>query len=200
MDSRTRKEIIIKSKTKGQVIHGEYIDLYPCTLEDGGAIVVLRNQEKSRYNLNQKEPSTIEGQKKWYEGYLQRNDEICWCICSKVETIIGVIRLYNINLDGASCNQGSFIIDEAYAMHGPYALEAEIITLDFVFDSLQIDKVFNDNRVENRNMNSVSRRIGFQFIEEFERKGARYNLFELNKGNYKRTNLIELLDKWKERD
>lgn len=199
MTPQERKEIILKNKAKGQIIQGEYIDLHPCTLEHGETIVKLRNQKKSRYNLNQKEASTIEGQNAWYSGYTQRDDDLYWCICNKAGRMIGVIRLYNIEPDGNICNQGSFIIDEAYAMSGPYAVETEILTLDFCFDILEISKVLNDDRVENRNMNSISRRVGFQFVEEFERGDARYNLYELTKDDYKRDELIKIMGKWRER-
>ena len=199
MTSQERKALVLKSKAEVQVIKGKYVDLYPYIIEHGETIVNLRNQEKSRYNYNQKEASTVEGQNEWYSGYAQRDNDIYWCIYDKIGNMIGVIRLYNIKLDGTCCNQGSFIIDEAYAMNGPYALETEILSLDFVFDILQMDKVLNDNRVENKNMNSISKRIGFKIVEEFERDDARFNLFELTKDAYKRADLKNTLDKWRER-
>ena len=199
MTPQERKTVVINSKNKDQIIQGYYIDLHPYVFQHGETIVKLRNQEKSRYNLNQKETSTTEGQNKWYDGYMKRNDDIYWCIYNKEDKIIGAIRFYNIKYDGSCCNQGSFIIDEVYAMSGPYALETEILTLDFVFDVLKINKVFNDNRVENKNMNSISKRIGFKFVEEFELDGARYNLYELTPNNYKKEALKKIFDKWRTR-
>ncbi len=199
MTIQERKALILKSKVKGQVVQGKYVDLYPCTPEHGETIVRLRNQEKSRYHLNQKEASTIERQNAWYNDYALRDDDLYWCIYSKTGNIIGVIRLYHIKADGSAGNQGSFIIDEAYAMSGPYALETELLTLDFCFYTLQMEKVLNDNRVENKNMNSISRRIGFQFIEEFERDDANFNLYELTRAAYKRADLVNLMEKWGER-
>jgi len=200
MTTQERKAIVIQSKTEGQTIHGQYIDLRPCALEHGETIVQLRNQKKSRYNLNQKEPSTAERQNQWYADYARRDDDICWCIHDKAGRMIGVIRLYNILHDGGCCNQGSFIIDETHAMSGPYALETEKMTLDFAFDTLRIAKVLNDNRVENKNMNSISRRIGFQFMEDFEQNGAHFNLYELTKSNYRREVLEKVLSQWRERE
>ena len=200
MTTQERKAIVIKSKTEDQTIQGKYIDLHPCVLEHGEKIVLLRNQGKSRYNLNQKEASTAESQNQWYGGYARRDDDICWCIHDKAGRMIGVIRLYNIMHDGSCCNQGSFIIDETHAMSGPYAVETEKITLDFAFDTLRIDKVLNDIRAENKNMNSISRRIGFQFVEDFERDGAKYNLYELTRSNYGRETLEKTLGKWRERE
>lgn len=196
MTFKEREAIILKSREDGQAVGGSYIDLYPCKLKHGETFVRLRNQEKSRYNLNQKEVLTIEKQNAWYCDYEVRNNDLCWCIYNKAGNMIGTIRLYNIELDGSRCNLGSFIIDKAYAMSGPYALEALLLALDYCFDFLQIHKVLNDDRIDNKNMNSISRRIGFQFIKEFERNDARYNLYELTKATYKRAVMEKLLDKW----
>jgi RimJ/RimL family protein N-acetyltransferase len=174
--------------------------LHPYKWEHGGTIVALRNQEKSRYNLAQKDASTIEGQNEWYHCYSQRDDDIYWCIHNKTGNMIGVIRIYDIKHDGTCCNQGSFIIDRAFAMSGPYAVEAEILSLDFVFDTLQMDKVLNDNRVDNKNMNSISKRVGFKFVEEFTRDDVRFNLFELKINTYNRVDLESILQKWRERE
>lgn len=187
---------MLQSKTEGQYIIGATIDLRPCTLEHSETIVKLRNQKKSRYHLNQKEASTIAGQDAWYQRYAQSDDDLYWCIYDKSGRMVGVIRIYDIMPDGGCCNQGSFIIDEACAMGGPYALETEILTLDFCFDALQIDRVLNDDRVENKKMNSISRRVGFRFLEEFERGDARYNLYELTRETYKRADLVKMLSQW----
>ena len=200
MTSQERRAIVLKSKTEGQIVKGKYVDLFPCAPDHGATIVKLRNQEKSRSNLNQVNASTIESQAAWYSGYMLRGDDIYWCVHNKNGRMIGTVRLYNIDSDGNCCNQGSFIIDEECAMNGPYALETEILTLDFCFDALCMAKILNDDKVENKNMNSISRRIGFQLIQEFERDGARYNLYELTKDTYKRAALAKILAKWKDRE
>ena len=200
MTLEERQDLIKTIKEERQVIYGQYINLHPYALEHSEMIVKLRNQEKSRYNLNQHEESNLYKQNEWYRDYSLRNDDLYWCIYNKAEIIIGVIRLYNINHNECHCNQGSFIIDETYAMGGPYALETEIITLNFAFDTLQIDTIFNDIRVENKVMNSISRRIGFRFVKEFEREGVYFNLYELTKRNYNRNELEMILNKWKKRE
>ena len=198
MTPQERRAIVAESKARGHVIHGRCIDLHPCASEHEEAIVRLRNQAKSRYNLNQTEAFTIDGHRAWYEGYVLRDNDIYWCIHDKSGGMIGLIRLNNIEPAGASCNQGSFIVDEAFAMSGPYALETEILTLDYAFFTLRIDRVYNDDRAENKNMNYISRRIGFRFVEAFERNGAMFNLYELTKDAYNRTELERLLSIWKD--
>lgn len=199
MIQQGRKEIVVKSKAKYQIIHGRNIDLHPYALEHGEAIVRLRNQEKSRYNLNQKESSTIEGQNKWYDIYAQRDDDIYWCICNKAGDVIGTVRLYDIAMDGSRCEEGSLIIDEVYAMNSSYALETMILVFDFAFNILQISEIVNEIRADNKNMKSISKRIGFTFVKEYERNEAGFSLYMLKKDNYQRTVLMNILDNWKER-
>jgi RimJ/RimL family protein N-acetyltransferase len=200
MTVHERRELILKSKTKGQVICGKCIDLRPCTIEHGENIVYLRNQEKSRYFFNQPKASTIEGQNSWYSDYVKRDNDIYWCIHTKNEKMIGTVRLYAIDLCGGSCEEGSFVIDEAYAMSGPYALEAKITVFDFAFDELQILKVVNEDRIDNKNMNSINKRIGFQIIKESEQNGVKFSRKELTKDLYKREPLYNILEKWNERE
>ena len=77
-------------------------------------IVRLRNQDRSKYYLNQNLVLTLDMQKKWYNDYLKRLNDIYWCIQNKEGIIIGTIRLYDITK--SDCNQGSFILDENYSM------------------------------------------------------------------------------------
>ena len=194
-----RLELINASKGHNQIIYGKHINLQPYSPNHTSEIVRLRNQEKSRYFLNQREASTIESQSKWYTDYVQRNDDINWCISNKSNVIIGNIRLYSIDSTGSSCEEGGFIIDDAYAMSGPYALEAKIIVFDFAFNVLQMNKVINVMRIENKNMISIGKRMGFQFIREFEKNEAFHNIYELTQPAYNRDKLIEILDKWIDR-
>ena len=200
MTPHERKNIVIESKRKDRIIRGKYIDLFPCTLEHSEEIVKLRNQEKSLYYLNQKQLSTLEGQNKWCDSYAQRDDDIYWCIYNKNGDMVGTVRLYNIEADGSQCEEGSFIIDEAYAMSGPYALEAKLLVFNFAFDVLQARKIINDNLAVNKNMNSISRRMGFILIKEYERDRIHFYLYELIKENYKRADLEKILDKWRDRE
>jgi len=197
-NQKQRRAVV--TEAKDQIIQGKYIDLRPYIPEHGETIVKLRNQEKSRYFFNQKEASTIEEQNKWYYAYTRRDNDIYWCIHTKAGIMIGTIRLYAIDLNGSRCEEGSFVIDQAYAMSGPYALEAKLLVFNFAFDKLQILKIINEDRFDNKNMNSINKRIGFQFIKEFELNGAKFHLYELTEDSYKREYLTELLEKWRGRE
>ena len=191
-------EIIKKYKNQNEVIHGKTISLHPYCTAHIHDVVRLRNQENSMYFLNQGINSTVEYQLTWGEDYFARNNDIYWCVSDKSENIIGTIRLYDIEKDGSCCEIGSFIIDEKYAMVGAYALEVKLLALDFAFDVLKIQRVINKNRSDNKNMNSISKRLGCVFVEDFDLRGVPYKLYELSKDSYshKRESLLKILDMW----
>jgi RimJ/RimL family protein N-acetyltransferase len=85
-------------------------------------------------------------------------------------------------------------------MSGPYALEAKILVFDFAFEILQISRIINETRIENKNMNSIGKRMGFSLVEEFEKNGVRHNLYELTKENYRREYLEKTLERWSKRN
>ena len=194
-----RLSVISSGKEHKNVIQGQFIDLHPYEQKHTPEIVRLRNQEKSLYYLNQKKLLTIEKQNEWYSNYILRNDDINWCISNKSGDIIGSIRLYTIDPQGEVCEEGGFIIDEVHSMSGPYALEAKIIVFDFAFDVLQIKKVINVTRKENKNMISIGKRMGFQFVKKVDKDNVIHNHYELRKSEYKRDILIQILDNWKVR-
>ena len=199
MTQQERISLICKSKEKGSDLYGRYLDLKPYILEYSNDIVRLRNQEKNRYYLNQTETLTVDNQNAWYKRYCKTDDDIGWCIFDKQSSIIGTIRLYDIACDGTFCEEGSFIIDERYSMTAPFALESKILVFDFAFEVLKIRKIINTTRIDNKNMNSIAKRMGFLIIKEIEKNGVIHNYCELSKENYKRADLENILRQWKVR-
>jgi len=199
MTQEERRAVIIESKQENSIIKGFFIDLYPCKLEYGEEIIRLRNQERSRYNFNQLYVSTIELQHKWFVDYENRDNDIYWCINDKKGNIVGTVRLYNIEIDGSSCHQGSLVIDESLSLSGPYAVETEILTLNYCFDKLQVETIIIEIRADNNKMISISKRIGFSFLEKFVRDGANYNYYNLTKQSYNKDYLENLLKSWTNR-
>jgi len=200
MTSQERLSLIKRNKDVGQNIAGKYVCLLPCELKHSEFITQLRNQKKSRFYLNQSIESTIENQNIWFHKYYQSDDDIYWCIQNNYGILIGVIRLYNIIHDGSCCNQGSFIISDEYAMKEPFALEAIILSIDYAYNDLHINKIINDIRVENKKMISICKRVGFKFTNTIVNDGVEFNIYELTRSNYKRCELLQILDLWKNRD
>ena len=191
----TLKDNIVKYRNK--VIEGKCINLVPINnslLED---IVRLRNTEKNKYYLNQDYTISLESQKQWYEKYLDRFDDIYWVITNKNDIVIGTIRLYDIN--EFSCDQGSLIIDEKYSMGMPYLLEAELLSLDFAFNILGVKEIINDDRADNKQMHSITKKMGFKFQNKIDIRGIEYNHYILKQENLNIDKYRSILDNFMER-
>lgn len=178
-------------------IVGQIINLSPVNEDDLSGIVRMRNDHKMMYYFNQSMEITLEGQKEWYYKYLQRNDDLYWAIKDKNETLIGAIRLYDILPD--RCEQGSCMIDSKYSRTAPFAVEAIMLSIDFAFDILGVKTIVNENRYDNKNMNSLSRRFGFKKVNEVNIRDIMYNYYELTKSTYKKDDIVEVLNLWMSR-
>lgn len=184
----TQNEVV--ARYRQQSLIGKCIDLVPLQAAYLPQIVELRNQKSSRYYLHQEHEITLEMQQAWYARYLQTSDDLYWCIVDKnTGDVVGTIRLYEIKPE--SCRQGSFIISES-CVGMPYALEAEILSLEFAFDWLGVQQIINDDRHDNRKMNSMSRKLGFRLVKTVDLEGVLYNYYVLQKedlrlDSYKKT-------------
>jgi RimJ/RimL family protein N-acetyltransferase len=198
MDARIEK-IIEESRKKS--IQGKCIDLVPLSMKDISNVVQIRNREKNKYFLSQNYDLTEEGQKKWYESYLDRKNDIYWCIYNKENEFIGTIRIYDIDGENDICDQGSFMIYEEQAEGAPYALEAEILSLDFAFDILGIHNVINEDRSDNKVMNNLTRRLGFEYKKKTVIRDDEYNYYILTPDNYRknREKFAEMINYWESR-
>lgn len=194
------KEIINEYRKK--TIEGTCINLVPLNLNHSADVVEIRNRAKNKYFLNQSYELTIESQENWYEKYLIRTNDIYWCIYNKKNEFIGTIRIYDIDETKELCDQGSFMIDEDHSMEAPYALEAELLTLDFVFQQLKIKNVINEDRSDNKVMNNLTKKLGFKFEKNTVINGIDYNYYLLNFENYQknRDKLQMVIDYWRNRE
>lgn len=179
---------------RNKVLYGKCIDLVPLNDEMLENVVELRNQRKSVYFLNQGSLLTLEQQKQWFENYKKRYDDIYWAVFDKTNTFVGTMRLYDITK--SECVQGSFIIDEKYAKGTPYSLEAEVLSLRFAFDVLKVEKVINEDRADNANMNSLTQKLGFTFIKDTKVRDVDYKYYELTRNNLKTEKIEAVLDYW----
>lgn len=179
-------------------VKGRFIDLVPFEMKWAEPLLKVRNSEKSRYFLNQSYCLTLDQQRAWYEAYLERTDDIYWCILNKEGRFLGTISLYDINPDRSILDHGRFIVDSDASKEAPYAVEALLLSLDAAFDAFQIGKVINDNRHDNKVMNNLSLKFGFKFIKDIEIRGVPYKHYLLSKEDYlkKRVDIDALIDYW----
>lgn len=186
---------------KKKIIKGTFIDLVPITKENLNDIVNLRNQEKNRYFLNQQSIIDYNSQLKWYNNYLKIETDIYWAIYNKNNQFIGTIRIYDIDFNKNICEQGSFMIDSQFSNDAPYAVEAELLSLDFAFYELKIKNVINEDREDNKIMNNLSKKVGFKFIKNTLINEIKYNYYILEVDDYEknRDKFIGLIKLWNDR-
>ena len=186
---------------ENKIIEGVSIDLKPVSLEMASQIFNMRNVNRNKYFFNQQMNLTLQDQEKWLQEYSKRENDIYWAIYDKQNVFIGTIRLYDIDYDKGTCEQGSFMIAEEYAKEGPYAIEAELISLDYAFNELNLKKIVNCDRYDNKKMNSLTKKIGFEFVDVVQISGVDFNRYELTYDNYEanRHKLATVIDYWRER-
>ncbi len=189
------------AKSRKKTITGKLIDLVPFSSSDAANVAAMRNRDRNTYFFNQSIQLTEEDQLAWYEKYLTRDDDIYWCIYTKDHDFIGTVRLYNVDADSDSCEHGSFMVDEEKAEGAPYAIEALLLSIDFAFDTLQVHKMINQDRVDNKVMNNLSKRLGFKQQKTTIINGAEYNYYLLLMEDYKskRSAFAQIIDYWMER-
>lgn len=186
------KEIIMDYRKKD--LMGKIIDLSPVIKDDLSNIVRMRNDPKMMYFLNQPQKLTLESQMAWYDNYEKRTNDLYWSIKDKNGLLVGTNRLYEITK--TKCVQGSLIIDSQYSRTAPFAIEAILLSLDFAFNTLGVQTIINEDRHDNKNMNSLSRRFGFQFLKKTDIRGITYNYYELQEKHYNREAIIEVINLW----
>ena len=180
-------------KYKKETIIGKCVDFAPVSERYLPDVVRLRNQDRSKYFLNQPQSITLEDQKAWFAGYRDRKDDIYWAVLDKEGTVVGTIRLYNI--DEGECEHGSCIVDEQFAGM-PYALEIMIFSIEFAFNQLGVRKINGNVRKDNDSMNSIIRRMGFKVISPMDIRGVEYVHNELVPEDSKVDRYKQLLDKY----
>lgn len=189
------EKIVLQYKQKK--IEGVFCDLIPVMEIDLSEIVTLRNQERNKYYLHQESDITLEQQKVWYQDYSGRKDDIYWGIHNKKGELVGTIRLYDIR--EGYCEEGSCIVDERYAKEAPYAIEAKYLTIKFAFDILHLKQMINENKKDNKVMNSFSKQLGFEKIKTVMIRGAEFNYFILTPERFQEKKIRQILDYWENR-
>ncbi len=197
MDQGERLSSVLRFRK--ETINGKIIYLKPLTKADSGDIVRLRNKPRNRYFLSQSCELTVADQERWFEGYDKKNNDIYWGIYKKgTDTFLGTIRLYGIDPNGRSCEEGSYMIDEDYADEAPYAVESKMLALDTAFDGLQIKTVVNDNRSDNKVMNGIDDRLGFDkgSIRQINNVSYRHRSLTAEDYHENRIRFSDLIDYW----
>lgn len=183
-EETTRQMYTVVTKYRHRKMEGRIIDFVPFDEAWIRDFVRVRNAKRNLYYFNQSYLLTEESQKEWYFNYLDRPDDLFWCILDKKGRFLGSVRLYDMDGEQSIVNQGSFMIDEKVADEAPYALEAELLSLDFAFEILHASQVINENRYDNSAMNSLSKKMGFVVVKDTKIGGVPFKYHLLYKDAY----------------
>lgn len=182
---------------KNTQLHGRFCSLVPIREQDLPAVIRLRNQEKNKYFLNQKQDITLEAQRDWFLEYQKRRDDLYLGIWSRKKEFAGTIRLYHAQRD--ICEEGSCIVDEKLAKEAPYAAEAKYLLMQHAFLELGIRQIINQIRTDNKVMLSLAKQQGFRFVRDTDIGGVQYCYMILDAENFDGERLKKILDYWADR-
>lgn len=179
--------------------HGAVIDLVPYAPEHHETIIALRNRDRATYFLHQPAPLTLDGQGRWFAGYLERHDDLQWVIARKDGRIIGATALYGIADDRSRGEKGRLVIDDAVAREAPYVLEAELMLLDIALSELQLARIDTCVRHDNGVMQSINARLGFVQSGAHDIRGVEYYDYALTPDRYHPDALAAIVAQWAHR-
>ncbi len=148
------------------VFEFENIILKPLEWKDIEPLRVLRNRERE-YFMSQDEITPI-AQEKWFEAYLQNNDDIMFKIVKKEEpdNFIGAIALYDIDWENKISECGRTVIDkELVKEKGIGGVATKAVCL-FGFEILKLRKIVGEVLKSNLRILKVDMRAGFYVTGE----------------------------------
>ena len=181
-------------------IAGEIARLEPYCEAHAEAVIALRNTNRARHFLTQESILSLEDQARWFQGYLERDDDLQWAIYDHRDRLAGVTALYDIDLEnGARGEKGRLVVDEALSREAPIVLEAELLLLDAAFSRLGLMQVYTRVRPDNPGMISINKRLGFDETGRGELRGAEMIIQTLNATDYRPENLQRVVRHWRAR-
>lgn len=178
----------MKRGFKNKIIEGKIVRLVPIEESDLNYIISKRNIESNKYFFNQNKDITINEQKDWYDLYIKRDNDFYYIIKSKITSLnVGMIRVYECDLlfkNGGGCFFGSIFVDKTDKTFAPYAKDAAIALIDFVFNQLKLLYIIIDAKDDNELMNKFAIKLGCKFNDEIQIRGKKYNRYILYKESY----------------
>ena len=127
-----------------------------------------RNNPDNTLYLKKISYITPEMQKKWFEGYINNKDEICFAIIenNELNRLVGSLSLYHFEND--ECLFGKILIGDVDAHGRKVGLNATLAAIKIAFEQLKMKRVrlfvYADNLVAYK----IYSKAGFNVIEEHE--------------------------------
>ena len=146
----------------------ERIILKPLGKEDIEDLRNLRNRMKDFFFTN--EDITVEAQKKWYERYLKKENDIMFKAVKKEapDTFIGTIAIYDIADDLSVAELGRTLVDKEKAPEKGIGTEVTKAACLFAFDVLKINKIRGEVLKSNPRALKMDLNAGFYLIGDYD--------------------------------
>ena len=139
------------------------IVLRPLEKRDIEKLRIWRNDKKNTKFLRQIPYITEESQNKWFENYLENEDEICFAIeeCQELNRLVGSLSLYNFN--GNVAEFGKILIGDIEAHGRKIGYNATKTVLKIAFDVLKLKKVILEVYEDNLAAKKIYEKAGFVY-------------------------------------
>lgn len=125
---------------------GERISLYPLKMEELEKMRALRN--RNRHSFVTSKEITRDGQREWYEGYLNRENDYLFSVYYQGNWV-GAVSIYDVDPIEGSAEFGRLMIDREAAGTGGLGVEVTKAACQIAFQQLGVQaielEVYADN-------------------------------------------------------
>ena len=146
------------------MIHGERIRLRAIEPLDLPMLVAWRNDPAVHAHFFEHEPLSLAMQQRWYERFLQRADEKYWIAETRGDEPgpVGTVALVGIDLRNRHAELGRVLVYPPDRRGGGIGREICLTALRYAFDHLNLERVFCEVFVENREAVALYEKLGFR--------------------------------------
>ncbi len=113
---------------------------------------------------------------KWFENYLQKNDDFIFIIENQLQEKLGQVALYDINWAEKSAQFGRFLVNPAFANQG-YMSTACKASLLLARDVLELCSLMLEVKATNERAIRIYENCGFRFEKAIGQELLRYMLY-----------------------
>lgn len=145
------------------MIVGKRIQLRAIEGEDLSLMVKWRNDPEIYQHFYEHEPLSLVVQERWFENFLQKDDEKLWIIeAIEDPEPIGTVGLVHIDWRSRKTEWGRFLIYPEKYRHGGYGSEVESLILRYVFDHMNLNRLYCELFARNENVIALHEKFGFK--------------------------------------
>ncbi|NOX08323.1 MAG: GNAT family N-acetyltransferase [Gammaproteobacteria bacterium] len=145
------------------MIVGDRVSLRAIEMDDLGLLVKWRNDPHVAEHFYEKEPLSLEMQKRWFDGFLSRGSKEKYFIIedNKDGRPVGTISVYSIDWRSRHAEFGRFFLADESTRGKGYGKEALGLLLDFCFGQLNLNKIYGDTQFDNKAAIGLYESMGF---------------------------------------